>query len=189
MKKIKYYLREFSYYIRYDISYGIKNLISWFPTIWNQRDYDYSYIYDVLIFKLEKTLKCIDKYSFELEEDKQIRLRDIKLCISLLKLIRSDFYGSEYSDYYEAEYDFIELNDGSNCSRMEVKYSENDRLQEYLNKYPNRLTSIRKRIGIFTLETVEDRISIAIKVSKLNHEKALKLLFKILHDKIEGFWY
>jgi hypothetical protein len=34
---------------------GIKNLIKWFPTIWNDRDWDRSFITEILIRKLEFT--------------------------------------------------------------------------------------------------------------------------------------
>ena len=40
-------------YLHLDIIRGVKNLIRWFPTIWKDRDYDHSYIYEVLRVKLE----------------------------------------------------------------------------------------------------------------------------------------
>lgn len=36
-----------------NIRYGIKNIIKWFPVIWNDRDWDYRYIYEILHKKLE----------------------------------------------------------------------------------------------------------------------------------------
>ncbi len=34
------------------IKYGIKNLITWFPIIWKDRDWDHWYLYKILRFKL-----------------------------------------------------------------------------------------------------------------------------------------
>ena len=49
---------EGKYYPR-DFITGVKNLWNWFPTIWKDRDWDQTFIYKILIHKLEKQAKYI----------------------------------------------------------------------------------------------------------------------------------
>ena len=46
-------------YIPENIRTGISNLIYWFPDIWKDRNWDDSYIFEVMIHKLKAQSKCI----------------------------------------------------------------------------------------------------------------------------------
>ena len=43
-----------------NILQGIKNLIAWFPTIWQDRDFDYVFLSRILKLKLERMLPVIE---------------------------------------------------------------------------------------------------------------------------------
>ena len=43
-----------------DIIQGIKNMIVWLPIIWNDRDFDYSYLLKIVRFKLKRMLPAIE---------------------------------------------------------------------------------------------------------------------------------
>jgi hypothetical protein len=49
----------------YNLKIGISNLINWFNTIWNDQNYDYFYILEILRFKLNQTLN----YFKEIDEN------------------------------------------------------------------------------------------------------------------------
>lgn len=59
---IKYWYRNlFIFDIYYNIKNGIKNFWNYKSVIWNDRWYDYSYIFKLLEFKLKDTIKNWDK--------------------------------------------------------------------------------------------------------------------------------
>jgi len=156
-------------YIRYDIPYGIKNIIKWFPTIWKDRDWDHYFIYVTLRQKLHFTEQHIRKYdrhtTAEQEADK------IKTCVLLLdRLIADDYSAFKKMDEKWGDIemsstpckdrpDLYELN----ITRPNIK-TEKDKLQE------------RKEFK-----------------NAYEHEQYLKkqdreLLFKIISKNIEGWW-
>ena len=44
----------------YNVKNGIRNLWKWRKVVWNDRPWDYVYIFKALRFKLDETQKCID---------------------------------------------------------------------------------------------------------------------------------
>ena len=62
IEDIKYwYSNLFLFDMFYNIKNGIKNLWTYKSVIWNDRWYDYSYIFKILEFKLEQNIKNWDK--------------------------------------------------------------------------------------------------------------------------------
>ena len=59
VEQIKLWWKFEGRYYHRDFINGIKNLWSWFPVIWKDRDWDQTFIYEVLIHKLEKQAKYI----------------------------------------------------------------------------------------------------------------------------------
>ena len=83
--------------IYYNIKNGISNLIRWFPVVWKDRDWDHTYIYDVLHFKLKNTEHCIRNGS-HVKSDKDADR--IKICVNLLgRLIKDDYYDNVYKHF------------------------------------------------------------------------------------------
>ena len=61
LEKLKLWWEFEGKYLHRDFIEGIKNLIKWFPIIWKDRNWDHSYIYEILKFKLKKTFKPFNK--------------------------------------------------------------------------------------------------------------------------------
>ena len=81
--------------IWYDLKFGIKNLIFWFPKIWKLRDFDYGYGVDLFISYLKVLRKGMNKYQSYIGYENDIRRID-----TFLKLY--DFYIElEYFKEYE----------------------------------------------------------------------------------------
>lgn len=155
---------------------GVKNLIKWFPIVWRDRDWDYSFIFQNLKFKLQETGKYIE--SKKRFEGWEFVVRDINICIKLIDRIDSDFYETEYIDYKEDKYDFIPIEGKPDFKELKItNIWEN--LDDYFKKYPRQF----KKFNI-----TKDKNRIAINISRSNHKRALKLLFKILGERIETFW-
>lgn len=77
----------------------IKNLIRWFPIIWEDRDWDHGYVEEMLLFKLNNMYKRFSdpdttyvdwgtKYA-------KPALKALKLCVQILERRRDNYY-TEY---------------------------------------------------------------------------------------------
>jgi len=79
---------------------GIKNLITWFPVIWRDRNWDHVFIYNILHFKLKNMEKFFgeDAHYVGCEEDAAIMK---KVVDALDRLIEDDYMADMYDKLYE----------------------------------------------------------------------------------------
>ena len=159
-----------------DIKIGIKNLITWFPIIWKDRSWDYHYIYDILEEKLKRTSKQID--SAKIFVGYEYVVRDINIAVKLINRLKTDYYSFEYSDYIDSKFKFVPVEDNSSVKRLEVE-TIRDNLSDFFLKYPRIYKKYQMR---------QDKKLVAMEISRENHRRAKKLLFKILKEKIEHWW-
>ena len=129
-KLYRWFKWKFKYQHKY-IKYGIQNLYKWFWVIWNDRDWDHYYIFQVLKFKLEKQANHLAENGFHNNAQ-----RDAELMMTCVRLI----------DKLQNEYYYDEL-----C-----------------------------KSGVRSSEAVKNVIA--------KHNKAKRLLFKIMNDRIEEWW-
>lgn len=96
---IQYYYKNIKYFIN-DIFYGIKNIITYAPLIYRDRDWDFSYIDIMLRFKLKRMselLRIKDRHTTTQQHVKQINF-----CIKLLdRLIADDYTHPEYLNHLD----------------------------------------------------------------------------------------
>jgi hypothetical protein len=75
---------------------SIKNLIKWFPIIWNDRDWDSAYIEEMLLFKLNNMYKRFsDPNATYVDWDSKHAkpaLKALKLCIQILERRQDNYY-------------------------------------------------------------------------------------------------
>ena len=65
-----------------DVNRSIQSLIKWFPIIWKDRDFDHSFIFTILKFKLQNQAKYIGK------QDRHTRAkRDAETMTTCVRLI------------------------------------------------------------------------------------------------------
>lgn len=74
----------------YNMIYGIKNLITYFPLIWKTRDWDYYYIYEFLYYKIKVHRENLAKNNRHVGVEKNIHR--MKTCELLLKRLMEDDY-------------------------------------------------------------------------------------------------
>lgn len=86
-------------FFRYDIPRGVKNLITWFPVVWKDRNWDQYYIYVVLHKKLslmEKGLRNGYNVNADEEADK------VKKCVLILdRLIKDEYHEHAFKRHDE----------------------------------------------------------------------------------------
>jgi hypothetical protein len=171
--------RNLHWRIRYFLI-GVKNIFRWMPTLYQDRDWDSWHIYTILQKKIEYQRQEIINANRHTEIDRDNR--DMTIALNLLERVKEEYYGMEDFDYSETEFDFIPVEDNPNLKEMKMTVlSEN--YDEFLKKYPSSVRKVLKENG----NDLEKR-NLCHLVAKHNQEKARKLLFKLLEQKIERWW-
>lgn len=175
-------------YYHKDFYRGIINLIKWFPTIWRDRNWDHTYIYEIIEFKLRNQAKYIGKMDRHTMSQKDAK--DMLICADLINKVKEGYYDSEYMDYHESEFKFIDIPDNTDYKQLEINTLV-DNLDEYFKKYPTwykrAVSYVKKNKHRFESDQ-NDRKLISMVMGDLRQEKAKELVFKIMSDKINGWW-
>jgi hypothetical protein len=173
------------YYHKY-FKTGVKNLWYWFPIIWKDRDWDSHYIFEIMKHKLSAQANYIG--TSDRHTRAQQDARRMKLCVKLMQKIQDEDYTMEYMDYHKDRVWFTDCEDrpGSSLMNSEQVWEKFD---DYFKKYPLIYKRVMNGDGVFNLEGREDdKHVIAMNIAHLNHDRARKLLFKIMEENIEGWW-
>jgi len=114
----------------------------------------------------------------------------MRLCVKLIKKVQEEDYTMEYMDYHKDRVWFTDCEDrpGSSLYNSEEVWEKYD---EYFKKYPLVYKRVMKGEGVFTLDGRDEsdmKRIIAMNIAHLNHDRARKLLFKIMEENIEGWW-
>jgi hypothetical protein len=173
------------YYHKY-FKTGVKNLWYWFPIIWKDRDWDSHYIFEIMKHKLSAQANYIgtnDRHTRAQQDARRMRL-----CVKLMSKVQEEDYTMEYMDYAKDRVWFTPCEDrpGSSLYNSENVWEKYD---EYFAKYPLIYKRVMNGEGVFSLKGREDdKHVIAMNIAHLNHDRARKLLFKIMEENIEGWW-
>ena len=84
--------------------YGFRNLYIWFHIIWNDRDWDYQYLNELIRFKLKRMEHSHRKYSQH--TNNEVYADQIKKCYILLDRIVDD---NDYENEYKMLKEFTKL--------------------------------------------------------------------------------
>lgn len=166
------------------IRYGIINLIRWFPTIWNNRDYDYFYILEVIKFKLIRQSKTLVSNRLTTYSNFKYNNDRIMLCVRLIEKIQSEFYLTEVNDYHNIKYDIVN-------NKISIKI-ESERYSDYLNQHMSVVRRIlkNKELQILPMDSTETiNTSLSQNIGIYNHERSKKILFHILKNQMEEWWF
>jgi len=180
---------------KYDGSYipqntiqGIKNLWKWFPVIWKDRNFDHSYIYYIIEFKLKnqsKYIKAKDRHTRA-----QYDSTRMDLVTRLIQYQTKEIYDIEYMDYRDVEIKFEPMVEGSNL--REINFQTNsENYDDYFAKYPTWHRRAIKYIqtGPRKYTTDEtDKHLVAMVMGDLKQAKCQELIFKLMEYHIGGWW-
>lgn len=116
----------------YNIKYGIKNLVLFFPTIWRWRSWDYDFTIDLLhksLSELYKSVYVTNTWHVLDEKEK----RKMATAVNCLKRLKDNNYLEVDSDKLFADYDFMNFTRQiSDSKRIKMHKLFDD--QEYLRK-------------------------------------------------------
>ena len=174
-------------YIHREIARGFKNIWYWFPVIWKDRHWDSHYIFDIMMHKIKAQSKYIGDRGIHTSAERDAEV--MMTCVRLMKLIQDETYSSEYSDYHNTKH-WFEPADKEGYSTWESRILEED-FDGYIKKYPLIEKRVMKGEGIFQLDgedSLEIKQRIAMNIGQINHNRARKLLFKLMEQNIEKWW-
>lgn len=169
----------------YEIKQGVQNLWYWAPVIWKDRPWGPYYTYSIWERKLQLQIKYFETSKIRfVGQEREVEW--MKTALRLLKKVQEEYYEMEYIDYHITSRSLSPLNNGfhSMQSRLIV-----DELPLYFNLYKNELRRLtNKNPKIKKALHNKDHMYIAIMLSTAVEQKAKKLLFKILEQKIDIWW-
>lgn len=165
-------------YYHKDFMNGVKNLVRWFPVIWKDRDWDDHFIWKVMMQKLKFQSKYIGDNDRHMSAKRDAEI--MMTCVRLMEKVKEEYYGMEYMDYQESNFNFI---DCETPGYKELKIDEVwEKYDHFFAKYP----LVHKRM--VQKYPNEDKKYIAMKVALENHNRARRLLFKLMEVNIERWW-
>ena len=172
-------------HIHYNIIEGVKNVWYWLPVIWKDRNWDPGYIFTILKHKLEAQANCIGTREIHTRAKRDAEI--MMTCTRLIDKVTDEFYGMEYSDYHKTKH-WFEPADKEGYSTLESRQLY-ENFDYYFDKYPLIYKRVMNGEGVFNREGREDdKHIIAMNIAHINHDRARKLLFKIMEQTIEGWW-
>ena len=165
---------------------SVKNLIYWFPIIWKDRNWDSHYIFEIMMHKLKAQSKYIGNRDIHTRAQRDAEI--MMTCVKLMKLVQDETYSSEYADYHTTKHWFEDVPDKPGYSSWESKLLK-ENFDDYFKKYPLIYKRVLSGEGVFGREGREDdKQIIAMNMGHINHDRARKLLFKIMEQNIERWW-
>lgn len=152
----------------------VKNVFRWLPTIWKDEDYDYNFINEILIKKLEHTRDFFLSDRTHIAEAEKVAA-EIQEAIDRLHMTRDswEFYEEPAHDAIEkkwgkSKFNFIPTNDGTGSSYMEIEH-ENVKTDEDKEQYSKELRE-------------------AMKQCRKDYMKDKKEAYKFIAKHIDGWW-
>lgn len=185
IKKLKIWWKWHGRYIISDTKYGIKNIIKWLPIIWRDRDWDQKYIWDIMRFKLKNQGEHFLDYGHFV--DSEADAKRMLLCVKLIERVSEGVYESEYLNYFSDEHWFTDSSACEGCKELNSK-EEWENFDDFFKKYPLIYKRVVNGAGPFELDDKTDKRRIAMNVAYINHDRAKKLLFKVMEENIEMWW-
>jgi hypothetical protein len=143
---------------------------------------------EILKFKLSNQANYISKKDRHTRA--QYDAQKMRLCVRLIEKFQEEYYNLEYFDYFNMEVSFTECVDRPDCSEMNTTVTS-EQFDEYIKKYPSVHRRVLKGEGWLSISKCDDddiKYRIVRNIADINHQRAKKLLFKVLETHIESWW-
>ena len=183
IKKIKYWFEYEGRYLHKDFIRGIKNLWKWFPIIWKDRDSDHNYIFTLLEKKLINQSKHIGEIGNHLSAKRDAER--MMTCVRLIQKVKEEYYLTEYVDYQKSEFHFDDSPNNPNYKELRIEEIW-EKYHDYFVKYPRIYKQVLKTSH--RKSNRSEKYMIATNIAYINHNRAKKLLFKMMERYIESWW-
>jgi len=140
---------------------SIKNLIKWFPIIWNDRQWDYGYLFEIMLKKLE-LMEDFYENGKTVSADAKIYASDIREAIKELRYIAD---GKNEEEAFEPMH------------------------KEYLDKYGEyTFDNVLKEVNREKTQDERDSFRIMVSHSDELYEEHMGRFCEIFKDRIKWWW-
>jgi hypothetical protein len=156
-------------------------LFDWFPVIWKDRDWDDNFFFEVVKFKITKMSKSHGADMPYVGNKRNVEI--MNLIVRLIDKFQNETYLHEYFDYVDEKIWFEKV-EGSGYYNMKSEILKDD-LDEYFQKYP--LLKKQAEQHPFYKQN-PDRVSLAISMGIMQHDKAKHLIFELMKRNVEKWW-
>lgn len=164
----------------YNIKYGVPNLFKYFSVVWKDRPWDSGNALDLMQRKFEIMIPSFEKYAHHVDSFQSIR--QMRWAVGLIEKVKTEWYEMEYFDFEKRNFNFEPCEDKPGFSTLNTDLIW-EKWDDYLAKYKGVVRRINKRDGV--LPNKERLVRL---VSDYNHERANRILFKLLHDHMAEWW-
>jgi hypothetical protein len=148
--------------IFYNVKNGLRNLWKWRSVVWNDRPWDYVYIFKALRFKLDETQKCIDG-NFVGSEEEASKMRSLIEAID--RIIEDDYVKEEYE-------------------KMDRKYGK----LEMIFNNDNSLTMTREHLKEEDKETERKETLALAELEAKRRQQDINFVFDTMKNDIQRWW-
>jgi hypothetical protein len=162
---------------------NIHNIYRWFPIIWKDRDWDDHFIWEILKFKLTNQAKYIGHHNRHTSAKRDAQI--MNTCVKLIDKIQNEYYNSEYIDYHNNRFHFDDCKDKPGYKQLRIE-EVSERYDDYFKLYPRIYKQVINSDKL--IFNKKNRAGIAMNIAHINHDRARKLLFKIIEQNIERWW-
>ena len=172
MYKIKRFFRRFY------------NLYRWFPVIYKDQDWDTDFIWEIWKFKLKNQADYIGKKGHHVDNERDAER--IMTCVKLMEKIQSGYYLHEPHTYHETKWNWDDYEKNGD-EFFELKSETiSEHFEDYFKKYPRTFKQVKEGGGCGF--DISEKEGMAYAVGHVNHDRAVKLLFKLLENHIQEWW-
>jgi hypothetical protein len=157
----------------YMVKYGIQNLIDYFPVIWGDRDWDYTFALSLLKKKLERMEHLQIHHAHHV--DHMTDAAEIRVCIDLIDKILEDDFCREEHDAHTLKYGELKMETKPEFIDSDGKIRTYSCVFSRSNPdYPEE----EERVARLELYNLEEK----------RRNEAYHELFITLKDKLRGWW-
>jgi len=148
------------------LKHGIKNLIYWFPVIWQDRNFDHYYLSSILRYKLNDMVKYYNgPHAWGVDAPKLAH--EMKVCVIILDRIIKDDYNREGYDAHDKKWGELVFD---------------------FDTPGNLLLKRSKRVTKEEEEIEQKEYSEIYKKEEEDREKDIETLFDIIRKNIRNWW-
>lgn len=150
----------------------IKRVVEFLPVIWKGSDYDYIYAINLFEYQLKRTADYLDSDE-ALSLDSKIQARKIRTVLNLMDKVYNEKYLYEYMDTIERLY-------GEECTSIVP-------IEGTPIRYGLKVTHANAKDEEHEKEILEHK-NLLSKLAYEKHEKAHRLLWKLIEHRIRRWW-
>ena len=172
------YLSDIKYYPKY-LKEGLTNLFQYFVIIWLDRNWDYAYTEQLLIFKLKRQAKYIEKNKRFLSWEREVQ--KINTVVKLLERDLDEFYGMEYQDYYIQKVVWKDTEHCKNCKELEFELIE-DNSATYFLKHVSAWKKLCKD------PEIDSTVRMCLYLGRERQQKCHDLAYELIKRNIQRWW-